>query len=135
MVLLKLEAMRSGRPSEEITREAVRAYLQDRPGKLPPGPAPVIPEVDHLLETRIGAAGRMAFYQGLSGGFYFVADLPKEEYAPVEERNRQFADLSLGFVGAAIVAISEALDLPRIATADRRDFGPLADAFALKLLP
>ena len=36
-VLLKLEAMRSGRPAAELIREAIRAYLQERPGKLPPG--------------------------------------------------------------------------------------------------
>ncbi len=36
-VLLKLEALRSGRAAAELIRDAVRAYLQDRPGKLPPG--------------------------------------------------------------------------------------------------
>lgn len=36
-VLLKLEALRSGKPAAEVIREAVRAYLQGRPGKLPPG--------------------------------------------------------------------------------------------------
>jgi ribbon-helix-helix CopG family protein len=36
-VLLKLEAMKSGRPAAEVIREAIRAYLHERPGKLPPG--------------------------------------------------------------------------------------------------
>jgi predicted transcriptional regulator len=36
-ILLKLEAMRSGRPAAEVIREAVRSYLQARPAKLPPG--------------------------------------------------------------------------------------------------
>ncbi|HEX9406675.1 MAG TPA: PIN domain-containing protein [Thermoanaerobaculia bacterium] len=98
-------------------------------------PAPVIPEVDHLLGNRLGAGAQTALYKGLSGGDYFVADLPKEKYQRVEELNRQFAELSLGFVDAAIVAISEVLGLPRIATTDRRDFTPLAAAFTLELLP
>ncbi len=98
-------------------------------------PAPVIPEVDHLLGNRLGAGAQTALYKGLSGGHYFVADLPKEKYQRVEELNRQFAELSLGFVDAAIVAISEVLGLPRIATTDRRDFTPLAAAFTLELLP
>ncbi len=36
-VLLKLEAMRSGRPAAEVIRDAVRAYLQNRSAKVPPG--------------------------------------------------------------------------------------------------
>jgi hypothetical protein len=98
-------------------------------------PAPVIPEVDHLLGNRLGAAAQLSLYEGLSGGHYFVADLPKEKYQRVAELNRQFANLSLGFVDAAIVAISEFLGLYRIATTDRRDFNPLASAFELELLP
>ncbi len=98
-------------------------------------PAPVIPEVDHLLGKRLGKAAQAALYRGLSAGHYFVADLPREKYERIAELNRQFADLSLGFVDAAVVAISEFLGLRRIATTDRRDFEPLAAAFALELLP
>jgi len=98
-------------------------------------PSPVIPEVDHLLGSRVGAPARLRFYEGLSGGHYFVADLPQEGYARVSELNRQFPELSLGFVDAAVVAIAEGLGLLRIATTDRRDFGPLASALSLTLLP
>ncbi len=98
-------------------------------------PAPVIPEADHLLGSRLGKAAQAALYRGLSARDYFVADLPHERYERVEELNRQFAGLSLGFVDAAIVAISEFLGLRRIATTDRRDFDPLARVFDLELLP
>jgi|SRR5882724_2171264 len=98
-------------------------------------PAPVIPEVDHLLGDRLGGDAQATFHRGLAGGHYFVVDLPREHYGRVEELNRQFSQLSLGFVDAAVVAISEVLGLPRIATTDRRDFAPLAAAFALELLP
>jgi len=98
-------------------------------------PAPVIPEVDHLLGSRVGPRARLRFYEGLYGGHYFVADLPREGYARVAELNRQFAELSLGFVDAAVVAIGETLELLRIATTDRRDFEPLASALSLVLLP
>jgi hypothetical protein len=98
-------------------------------------PSPVIPEVDHLLGRRVGLPGRLRFYEGLSGGYYFVADLPREGYARVAELNRRFPDLSLGFVDAAVVAIAETLALLRIATTDRRDFEPLASALSLTLLP
>ncbi len=98
-------------------------------------PSPVIPETDHLLGRRLGAAARLAFYEGLAEGHYFVADLPQDRYARVAELNRQFPQLSLGFVDAAIVAIGEALGLRRIATTDRRDFEPLASPLSLVLLP
>jgi len=98
-------------------------------------PAPVVPEVDHLLSRRLGARARLVFYEGLSEGHFFVADLPREQYTRVAELNRQFADLDLGFVDAAVVAIAEALGLPRVATTDRRDFAPLAESLAIELLP
>ncbi len=98
-------------------------------------PAPVIPEVDHLLGLRLGNNACFEFYRSLAAGHYFVADLARERYARVLELNRQFARLSLGFVDAAVVAIAEQLGVPRIATTDRRDFEPLATTLSLTLLP
>jgi predicted nucleic acid-binding protein len=98
-------------------------------------PAPVVPEVDHLLGQRLGARSRQTFYAGIVEGYYLIADLPKEGYNRVAELNRRFDDLGLGFVDAAVVALSEALRLPRIATTDRRHFGPVAAALSLELLP
>ena len=98
-------------------------------------PAPVIPEVDHLLGHRLGPRSRLTFYAGIVDGHYLVADLPPAGYARIAELNRQFADLDVGFVDAALVALAEALGLSRIATTDRRHFGPLAAAFSLELLP
>jgi predicted nucleic acid-binding protein len=98
-------------------------------------PSPVIPEVDHLLGNRLGARSRAVFYSGIVEGYYLVADLPRDAYARVADLNRQFADLELGFVDAAIVALAEAIGLSRIATADRRHFEPLAAALSLDLVP
>ena len=98
-------------------------------------PAPVVPEVDHLLGTRVGAKSRLAFYSGIVDGHYFVADLPREGYGRIADLNRQFHDLDLGFVDAAVVAVAESLGLLRIATTDRRHFEPLAAALSLELLP
>jgi predicted nucleic acid-binding protein len=98
-------------------------------------PAPVIPEVDHLLGKRIGSAARRAFLADLSAGVYYVSDLSPDGYARVVEIERRFAELELGFVDSAIVAIAEQLDLRRIATTDRRDFEPLAAALGFSLFP
>jgi hypothetical protein len=36
-VLLKRESLRRGKPAAELIRDAVRAYLTERPAQLPPG--------------------------------------------------------------------------------------------------
>jgi uncharacterized protein len=98
-------------------------------------PAPVIPEIDYLLGHRLGVRSQRMLYSAITDGYYLVADLPSEGYARVAALNRQFADLGLGFVDAAIVALAETLGLRRIATTDRRHFDPVASALKLELLP
>lgn len=98
-------------------------------------PAPVVPEVDHLLGVRLGRAARELFYRGLLQADFLLAELPQERVARVAEIDRQFAELDLGYVDAAIVALAESLGIARVATSDRRHFEPLARAFRLELLP
>ena len=64
-----------------------------------------------------------------------MVDLPREQYARVTELNRQFADLDLGFIDAAIVARADAARVRRIVTADRRHFGALVKPLGLELVP
>jgi predicted nucleic acid-binding protein len=64
-----------------------------------------------------------------------VADVPRDGYARAAELNRQFTDLALGFVDAAVAAVAESLGLRRIATTDRRRFEPLAAALDLEIVP
>jgi uncharacterized protein len=91
--------------------------------------------VDHLLGERVGARARLTFYAGIIDDYYLTVDLPREAYARVAELNRQFANLQLGSVDAALVAMAETLGVSRIATTDRRRFTPLAAALSLELLP
>lgn len=98
-------------------------------------PSPVIPEIDHLLGHRLGPKSQRVFYEGIIEGYYFVADLPREAYPRIADLNRQFDELALGFVDAAIVALAETLGLARVATTDRRHFDVLAAALSLELVP
>ncbi|HEY5616472.1 MAG TPA: PIN domain-containing protein [Vicinamibacterales bacterium] len=98
-------------------------------------PAPVVPEVDHLLRHRLGAKSHLTFYAGIVEGYYLVADLPRDSYARVADLNRRFEDLDLGFVDAAIATLAATLGVSRVATTDRRHFGPLAASLSLQLLP
>lgn len=98
-------------------------------------PAPVVPEVDHLLGVRLGRAARRLFYRGLTEASFLLVELPQERAARVAQIDEQFADLELGFVDASIVALAESTGVSRVATADRRHFEPLARAFGLELVP
>ena len=98
-------------------------------------PALVIPEIDHLLGARLGDRSRLTFYSGITGGHFLTADLPRQAYGRVIDINKQFADLSVGFVDAALVVLADVLNLRRVATTDRRHFAPLAAHFSLELVP
>jgi len=119
--------------SDDWHRRA-RAFIEgERRGLILP--SCVIPEVDHLLADRLGARSRLTFYAGIVEGSYLVTDLPRGAYARVAELNRQFADLELGFVDAAIAVLAETLGLSRVATTDRRHFLPLAAAVGFAVVP
>ena len=98
-------------------------------------PAPVIPEVDHLLGHRLGAKARHAFYSGLAGGDYVVVDVPHDRFDDIASLDRRFGELNLGFVDAAVAVLAEVSGVRRIGTTDRRHFEPLAAAVSLELLP
>ena len=117
--------------SDDWHKRAKRLVADEKHGLILP--SPVIPEVDHLLRHRIGEPACRVFYQGLTEGSYAVADLPRDGYARVAELNRKYPDL--GFVDAAVVAIAEARHLSRIATTDRRHFGPLAGPLVFEIVP
>lgn len=119
--------------SDRWHEQAAALLARERGGLLLPGP--VVPEVDHLLGARLGAEARRRFYSGLVEASYLLVDLPQERLARVVEIEAQFADLGLGYVDSAVVALAESLGIRRVATADRRHFEPLARAFGLTLLP
>jgi predicted nucleic acid-binding protein len=98
-------------------------------------PAPVLPEVDYLLNMRLGIEAQAIFYRGLTSKDFLIADLPLKLYARVAELNSRYRDLELGFVDAAVLAMAEHLKLGRIATTDRRHFGAVKLALPLELLP
>lgn len=98
-------------------------------------PAPVVPEVDHLLGVRLGREARRVFYRGLAEASYLLVDIPQERVGRIAEIDAQFADLELGFVDSAIVALTETIGVRRVATTDRRHFEPLSRAFGFELVP
>ena len=100
-------------------------------------PAPVLVEVDYWIHTRLHAGVLVALLDDIADGAYVVADLRPEDYRRVRELCDRYADADIGFVDAAVLALVERLNEPKLATLDRRHFGLLRPRHvdALRLLP
>lgn len=100
-------------------------------------PAPVLVEVDYWIHQRLHPGILVALLDDVEAGAYRVEDLRHEDYRRVRELCDQYADADIGFVDAAVLAITERLREPKLATLDRRHFGTVRPRHvpALQLLP
>jgi predicted nucleic acid-binding protein len=100
-------------------------------------PAPVVAEVGYLLARESTAAVESAFLRSLADGDFVPVDLTAADYARMAELVTQYADLGLGTTDAAVVAVSERLNIAEVATLDRRHFTVVRPRHvqALTLLP
>jgi len=88
-------------------------------------PAPVLVEVDYWISRRLTAGALVALLADIEAGAYVVEDLALADYARVRELCDRYSDADIGFVDAAVLAIVERYDEPKLATLDRRHFGLL----------
>ena len=100
-------------------------------------PAPVLVEVDYWIHTRLHPGVLVALLDDITASAYLVEDLLPQDYGRVRELCDRYADADVGFVDAAVLAIAERLNEPKLATLDRRHFGLLRPRHvdALVLLP
>lgn len=70
-------------------------------------------------------------------GALVIADLVAADYERTAELLRTYADLKVGFVDCAVLAVTERLNEPKLATLDHRHFGTMRPRHveALELLP
>src|SRR3990170_5832237 len=61
----------------------------------------------------------------ITAGAYMVEDLTTSDYERIRTICDRYADADIGFVDAAVLAIVERLDEPKLATLDRRALGLL----------
>ena len=85
-------------------------------------PAPVVVELDWLVSSRLGPAVFDAFLADIDDGRVRIVDLTRGDYARVRQLCAQYADLPLGFVDAAVMAVTERLGEVKLATLDHRHF-------------
>lgn len=100
-------------------------------------PSPVLPELDYLVSQRMGPAPMLALLRDLERAAYVVEDLVPEDYTRVRELIDRYSAQDVGFVDAAVLAVTERLGESRLATLDRRHFAALRPRHvdALDILP
>jgi len=100
-------------------------------------PAPVLVEVDYWIHERLHPGVLVALLDDIVAGAYQVEDLQAGDYRRARELCDRYADSDIGFVDAAVLAITERLMEPKLATLDHRHFGLLRPRHvdALELLP
>jgi predicted nucleic acid-binding protein len=81
-------------------------------------PSPVLVEVDWLSSSRLQPEAFDLLLSDIDDGTLGVIDLLPAEYKRVQQLCHQYRDLPLGFVDAAVVAVTERLGEPKLATLD-----------------
>jgi predicted nucleic acid-binding protein len=100
-------------------------------------PAPVLVEVDYWIHERLHPGVLVILLEDIAAGAYEVADLTAADYERVRDICHRYADSDIGFVDAAVLAVTERLGEPKLATLDHRHFGLLRPRHveALELRP
>jgi predicted nucleic acid-binding protein len=115
----------------------VSRNLVDSAAELLVVPAPVLVEVDYWIRQRLHPGVLVALLDEIQAGAYAIENLAEEDYRRIRELCHRYADADIGFVDAAVLAVVERLNEPKLATLDRRHFGLLRPRHveALRLLP
>ena len=100
-------------------------------------PAPVVVELEWLAGNRLGVGAFSAFLSDVESDGIGIVDLIRADYVRVRELLTGYADLRLGFVDAAVLAIVERLRESKLATLDHRHFATIRanHVDAIELLP
>jgi predicted nucleic acid-binding protein len=100
-------------------------------------PSPILVEVDYLLANRGFSRFFLQILEEIRRGALNVADLTPPDYVRVRELRQRYGDFDIGLVDAAVLAVTERLGEPKLATLDRRHFSVLRPRHvdALELLP
>ncbi|MGA2455231.1 MAG: PIN domain-containing protein [Solirubrobacteraceae bacterium] len=120
----------------DTDHEACKQLLSDASERLLV-PAPVVVELEWLASSRLGLQPFSSFLADVEADDVTIVDLIRADYVRVRELLTRYADLKLGFVDAAVVAIVERLNERKLATLDHRHFTTVRPKHtdAIELLP
>lgn len=106
---------------KDAWHERVAAWWQSAPRSVLV-PVTVLPEVSHLLLTRIGSRAEQAFIRAVADGEFTTESLEPDDIDRAASLMSQYDNLPLGFVDATVIAIAERLAVRGILTTDRKHF-------------
>jgi uncharacterized protein len=100
-------------------------------------PAPVVVELEWLVESRLGHAPFDAFLESVEEGEVEIEALTVADYRRARALCARYHDLPLGFVDAAVIAVAERFKERKVATLDLRHFSVVRPAHvrSLQLVP
>ena len=107
--------------ADDQHHETLRRVFEAEPG-LWVLPWAILPEVDYLVSSRLGAPAARVFRTDLAEGLFNVEWNQGSDLQRAVELDEHYADLSLGLVDTVVMAMAERLDAQAIATLDLRDF-------------
>lgn len=86
-------------------------------------PAPILAEVAYLLQEKAGPLVEAKFFRELAHDDQFeLANLERADLLRIAELIEQYRNFPLGGSDAAVIAVSERLQITQIATLDQRHF-------------
>lgn len=86
-------------------------------------PESSLSEIAYMLKKAGGIRGLTRFLSGLPESKYSLVGLEQEDIQRTKELIEIYQNLPLDFVDATIVALAERMNITRVLTIDRRDFG------------
>jgi hypothetical protein len=98
-------------------------------------PWAILPEVDYLVASELGARAQESFLADVADGAFAVEYGRYEDVARAHVIARKYGALRLGLVDAVVMAMTERLRAEAIATLDLRHFGAVKIAGSPRLLP
>ena len=134
MILVDTGAMIALLDADDENHERIREIYDDDPAALVL-PWSILPEVDYLVATHIGAKAQDALLKDLADGAFSIEWGRDDDMANAQRIHKRHQSLRLGLVDSIVIATAERLKPEAIATLDLRHFGAVAIKGNPRLLP
>ena len=113
---------------------AIRALYDEGPGEWLL-PWAILPEVDYLVASELGARAQEVFLADLAEGAFVVEYGKQQDVIRASQIARKYGALRLGLVDTIVMATAERLHADAIATLDLRHFASVTLAGSPRLFP
>jgi predicted nucleic acid-binding protein len=134
MIVADTGAVLSLLDADDRHHAVLRALFEQRPAAWLL-PWAILPEVDYLARTQLGARVAEAFRSDLAAGAFVIEWGTHGDLDRAHELNRRYRALDLGLADGVVMAIAERRRAEAIATLDLRHFGAVRLQGNPKLLP